>query len=297
MSGGGADWIRVVRCPACDGEGRDVGALFKQSFNFGGARAPNPPEPVRLRECSACGLIFKSVMAGPALLTRLTSATQDSLWRDGYGYAPEKDAARAVAPDALEDVIDVGAAGGEFLAALPPGRRRSALDIVRFDGLKISGEFIQGVLDDPDMRWSGEPYGLVSLFDVAEHLYHPQIAFRNLRALCRTGGLVMIETGDSDAVPRARLPIWYYLNLLEHHIAWNRRSLERAIAAHRFEIVSFERKPHKSVVPPTGRQKLKLLAFRLAPRLLDRLYALRGRSLDVPAQAVADHMRVILRAV
>ncbi|MDE2595382.1 MAG: class I SAM-dependent methyltransferase [Sphingomonadales bacterium] len=297
LSSGGGDWIERPDCPACGGTGTAVGKLFKQDNHLGGLAAPHPAKPIELRRCGTCELVYKTLVASPALLERLTAQTQAGLWISAYDYAEEIALLRAIDPAVLDDVIDVGAAGGGFLRALAPARRSSALDIVRFASLRINGEFVKGFLDDPALEWSGEAYGLVGLFDVAEHFYDPPQAFANLRRFCRKGGLVILETGDSDAVSMARLPRWYYLNLLEHHIAWNRTSLAAIAAKHGFELASFERKVHKDKTPPGLRHRIKAQAFSLAPQLISGFYRLLGKPFDVPADMAVDHMRVVLRAI
>lgn len=292
-----SDWLHVTHCPACNGAPKRLSTLFNQSFRLGVANASPPPEPVCVMRCINCDLIFKNWVAGPILLERMTAVAHGGLWTRHYDYRDELAAIRAVDPDALDDVIDVGAASGGFLNAIDQSTRKSALDIVQFDALKINGEFIKGFLDDPNLIWSGKPYRLAGLFDVAEHLYDPPRAFANLRALCASGGLVIAETGDSDAVPERKLGQWAYINLLEHHIAWNRNSLEAMAARSGFEIVTFERKVHKGRPAPTLRQRLKSVAFSVAPGIVKMLYASARKPFDIPSTQMVDHMRVILRAI
>lgn len=292
-------WIAVESCPACRHEGLPVGRLFTQDGHLGGVKAPPPPAPIELRRCVECGLIYKSLLASPALLERLTAAAHSQLWTAYYDYAAEIAAVEEIGGRAaLLDAIDVGAAGGGFLDALPREARKSALDIFRFDTLKINGEFVKGFLDAAALDWSGEPYRLVGLFDVAEHLYDPPQAFVNLRKFCRPGGVVIIETGDSDSISVEGLTHWYYLNLLEHHVAWNRKSLTALAERSGFEVASFRRKQHKNVYKVPAGLRLKILAFEMAPRLLAGLYRVAGRMLDVPPDiSRTDHMQIILKAV
>jgi SAM-dependent methyltransferase len=290
------DWIAQENCPACSGTGRVVGELFTQTFHFGSAEACLPPVPVNVLRCASCGLTFKSLVPGPAFLERLTHAAQADLWPQPHDFSEEMDLVSAINPTALNDVIDIGAASGGFLSRLPETARKSALDIVRFANLKINDEFVAGFLDQPKLEWSGRPYGLVGLFDVAEHLYDPRQAFANLRSFCRPGGLVIIETGDCDAVPEGWLDKWNYLNLLEHHMAWNRSSLEAIARNHGFTCLSFERKAHKGDAPTPWRQRLKARAFRIAPKLARAPFAAIGKLFDVPKCFRIDHMRMVLRA-
>lgn len=290
-------WLEVGRCPACQGAAIDLGRLFSQLFQFGGVRAPVPPQEVRLARCAACGLVFKTLVASPALLERMTAARSGRLWVNRYNYADEIALVSKHDVSALMEVIDIGAAGGGFLSVLPAHARKSALDIVRFPSLQVTGEFVKGFVDHGDLDWSHNPYRLVGMFDVAEHLYDPRQAFENLRRLCRDGGLVLIETGDSDTVRSDRLTSWYYLNLLEHHIAWNRRSIEALLTRSGFEVLSFRTKRHKNASVIRWKHRAKLAAFQAAPRLMQALYRSIGKILDVPAEAnLTDHMQVVARA-
>src|SRR5262249_49912121 len=147
-----------------------------------------------------------------------TTLEQSMLWQPGYDFASELAAIEAHQQGPAYDLLDVGAAGGEFLRAAGQNRgRRSALDIVRFERLTVSdgGEFIAGLIDDPDLVWRGQPYDVVTVFDVLEHAYAPAAAMANLRALTKPGGIVVIETGDTDSVGLTELRQWYYLAYFE----------------------------------------------------------------------------------
>jgi SAM-dependent methyltransferase len=151
------------------------------------------------------------------------------------------------------DLLDIGAAHGGLLAAHGASGlagRRSAFDVMRYAGIEqhLAGEFIEGFIDDPVSEWSREPYDAVTLFDVIEHLYRPQDAFENLRRLTRQGGLVFIETGNTESFWPRHYGVnwWWYARLLEHHIFWSRRALEYMAAAHGFRVVYWKEGRHKS---------------------------------------------------
>jgi SAM-dependent methyltransferase len=126
----------------------------------------------------------------------------------------------------------------------------------------LTGEFIEGFLETPDLRWSGEAYDMVTLFDVLEHVYRPQEAFSNLRSLVKPGGMVFVETGNTRTFWPSFFGLhhWWYVRLMEHHIFWSRRSLERIAAAHGFELVFWNEERHKS--------RRRLTSARIATDLL-----------------------------
>ncbi|MCR5876928.1 class I SAM-dependent methyltransferase [Phenylobacterium sp. J367] len=207
-------WIELRACPACqEPASAKIGKLRAKYYSFGGSRRPMPRGGVALHRCVTCGLVFKAVVPAPQELTDATSDAEGSLWGGNYDYADE-----IACLEALDlvgaDILDVGAAGGEWLAALPAGGRRSALDIVRFNRLDTAGggEFIEGFLDSSELMWSGRPYDVITAFDIFEHLYDPSAALGNCRSMLKPSGWLVIETGDADAM-RRRPGDWPYLNL------------------------------------------------------------------------------------
>jgi hypothetical protein len=204
------------------------------------------------------------------------------------------------------DLLDVGAAGGALLeahAAAGLAGRRSALDVMRYGGVEryLRGEFIEGFLDTPVLPWGREPYDVVALFDVAEHLYRPRQAFENLRQLTRVGGLVFIETGNVESYWPQHFGVneWWYVRLLEHHVFWSRRSLEFIAELHGFRVVSWREGRHK------GRVDRSLMGV-IGDTLKSGLYCVAGQKYSQIARAlgrqgnqpcfpfVRDHFRACL---
>lgn len=292
-----AYWLPVNSCPACGSLATRLTELFKQRYSIATGVCACPPGPISIMRCEECTLVFKNWIASPAAINAIVSVNQASLWAGQCDYADEIRLIETIDLAAFQNVLDVGAAGGAFLRAIPGPGRKSALDIHRFDSLQITGEFICAFVDEPCISWSQDPYDLVGLFDVAEHLYDPLIAFANLRTFCRQDGLLILETGDSDAVPDTRKGHWGYLNLLEHHMAWNEKSLAAVAVRCGFEIVRVDRKYHKQSGPESWRSRLRRLAFTAAPTQLEMAYRILGRSLDVPTVPAPDHIRLVLRAV
>ena len=249
-----AQWRTVARCPSC---GSDVCAaragLPDRWYVFGAERIAYPDQGIELVECGGCGLFYKSAVPAPLFLADVFRRQAQAKWAHTHDFLSEAALLRRLRRGAPFDLLDIGAAGGELLAACAGDastKRRSALDIMRFSGIErhLRGEFMEGFLDDPLPAWSQEPYDVVTLFDVLEHLYEPRTAFENLRSLLRTDGLAFIETGNSARfwLRRSGIQHWWYVRLLEHHVFWSRRSIEQVAAAHGFRIVYWREVRHKS---------------------------------------------------
>ena len=296
------EWQFLERCPACDQPSRgNAGSLGIHNYVFGSRRIQLPRGGVPLAHCDSCGLVHKLAVPTPEFLKKVTALEQSLLWQPTYDFAPELAAIRAHRGEPSYDLLDVGAAGGDFLrAAGPDGGRRSALDIIRFDRLTVAdgSEFIRGLIDDPGLAWSGQPYDVVTAFDIIEHLYAPAAAMANLHALTKPGGFVFIETGDTDAISPDDLHDWYYLAYFEHHIAWNAHAVSAIAHRFGFDVVSVERKRHKLVEKETFDAKalLKYHCFKLSPRIYHALQYWGGFDGSTPSKPNAkDHMQIILR--
>jgi len=177
---------------------------------------------------------------------------------------------------------------------------------MRYSGIErhLTGEFIEGFLDNPLPAWSRKPYDVVTLFDILEHLYDPGMAFENLRLLLRKGGLAFIETGNSTSFWPRRLGIqhWWYARLLEHHVFWSRRALERIATAHGFRTIYWREVRHKSkrcLVPPGTVVDLVKTGFYLTGGRYYRMLANRlGREGAQPVFPFAtDHFQACLMKV
>jgi len=290
-------WLSITACPYCDSKAiASEAKLAARFYNFGNSRIP-VPIGTGLVQCGECSLVYKTIIPGKGLLSKLTAATQASLWASNYDHAAEIEKIRSEVRGEFS-VIDIGAAGGEFLNAMAPyAQRRSALDILHFERLNVSanGEFITGFLDSPNLIWSEYPYDVVTAFDIFEHLYDPKSALKNIAKLVKPGGLVVIETGDASAVRRTQN--WYYMTLFEHHICWSPRSIARAAEDYGFEIISIENKYHKGLLTvPKATGRLKRLAYELSPRGYHFLQALGGFDGSTPlSPGLEDHLRVILK--
>lgn len=227
-------FIEVTECPACGRQGTPVDYLNRGVYRFGRFDIPYPGNGrILIQGCGSCGLLYKAAVPDRSDLRRLYAETGSALpLNRHYHYRHEREYVMRFAGERDSmDILDVGPGNGALLAAFHgiPGRR-SALSALRSESCakQVSGEYILQQLDDP-IQWSGEPYDVVLAFDVLEHLFQARQALSNLASLIRPGGLLLVQTGDAAFLnASSRLRDWWYLNLLEHNMAWTPESLSRA---------------------------------------------------------------------
>ena len=302
-----AHWTVVARCPGCDASGHATRALLPDThYKFGKERILIPEQGISVIECGDCGLYYKGTVPAPSFLKGIFERQAASKWKAPTRPSVQAASLREWRAGGTCDLLDVGAAGGALLGAFARRGvhgRRSALDVMRYPGIEnhLAGEFIEGFIDDPLPAWSCDPYDLVTVFDVLEHLYRPRAAFENLRLLVKPGGRLFIETGNPDSGWPRRYGIgeWWYVRLLEHHIFWSRRSLQRIAADFGFRLVEWRTVRHKSrrrlVRAGLSADLLKMGLYWAAPKYYSAIANVFGKQGNQPWDPFArDHFQACL---
>lgn len=302
-------WQHVLMCPACDSTRVSASEpLVDTDYRFGDARIEFPPDGIAVSTCGDCGLRYKTTVPAPWFVSSVMAHEAGKKWMEPYDFVRDAESLQQFAERNTLDLLDVGACSGTLLGACTKqglDGRRSALDVVEHPGLTehVQGEFIQAFIDDQPLVWSQEPYSVVTVLDVAEHLYSPRVAFENLRQLVKPGGYVVIETGDADSSWPSRYGIaqWWYVRLFEHHIFWSRASLEKIAREHGFQIESWQSTRHKTRhtmrFGETAEELFKVLLYRSLANNYPRVGNALGKYWTQPWSPFArDHFRVVLRS-
>jgi SAM-dependent methyltransferase len=300
------EWREVLCCPACGSYDCTHNTLPESGYVFGDEHIQFPSGGIRAATCNTCALVYKTVLPEPTSLAQVFERQAGKKWMEPYDFRDETLELQRFAGDRA-DLLDIGSGSGALLKAWglwSVGGRRSALDIVEHPGgtKHIDGEFIRGLIDSDSLSWSEKPYDIVTLFDVIEHLYDPQNAFRNLRSLVRDNGLVVMESGNvaSEWPVRYGAHHWWYVRLFEHHVFWSRRSLEAIAAKFGFRLLIWRELRHKAhaTLPLLRRinDSAQVALYRLNPKLYPKIGPLVGKYWTQPwSPFVEDHFRVVLR--
>ncbi len=243
------EYRAVTSCPLRNApEPAFVERLARRTYTFGPVEIALPPGGVALVRCPVCDLVFKDRIPTPGALSEVMGAAATQVWKPARDVHPHAAKIRRLVADRSGGLIDIGAANGEVLAAAADAtERRSAFDIVAFPdcAARVTGEYVLGQFEQV-LDWSGEPYGLVTAFDVFEHFSDAAIAFDNIATFIAPGGALLLETGDHDrAFPS--IGRWYYAGLFEHTIFWNRAALDFAARARGLRIARMETVDHKNL--------------------------------------------------
>jgi 2-polyprenyl-3-methyl-5-hydroxy-6-metoxy-1,4-benzoquinol methylase len=195
-----------------------------------------------LFSCRECGFVFANPVPDGEAIARFYAALDDEEYSQedegrGRNFAVILKRLRRFVPPG-SSLLDVGAASGIFLnlarrggyrvAGIEPSARLVA-DAERLYGLTLfrgsAEEFV-----------AGEAFAAVTLLDVLEHVTDPGAFLSVLERFLAPGGMLVIVTPDIGSLA-ARLMggrWWHYR--AAHVNFFSRRSLERLLAAHGFEI-------------------------------------------------------------
>jgi 2-polyprenyl-3-methyl-5-hydroxy-6-metoxy-1,4-benzoquinol methylase len=210
---------------------------------------------IDILQCRACGHVFSSFAANP----HYDGFWGDEVGQDGHIYWSKArgrmhgDFARRFLVGRSGRLLDMGCGLGFFLKAISRytdwegyGCEISAA-AVRYAretlGLR---NVIQTRLEDSDLKPGS--FDIVTMWDVLEHVLHPDPLLQRCHALLREGGLCFIRTPNvSLHLPRARLvrlllgmrPHIAYLQARDHLHHYSMSSIRRLLERNGFAHVEF----------------------------------------------------------
>lgn len=245
-----------------------------------------------LIRCSSCG------SQGPDL--RPNAELLDSWYaRQDYAAAEvtsegHRRAQTRVAAMNVGTLVDVGCGAGTFLDLVSNATRfglEPSIESARF-GRARGRQIVQ-----PDATgWSSElpaQVDVLSLFDVVEHLLHPQAFLRNLLAHLRPGGRLVIFTGNAGSNWAGRWNTrWWYHGWAGHLSCFSAAGLSSLLGDLNMTVESIDELPYM-IVPPS----LRSLVRGAFPRIASRLHVLQFIDAACPPVASCplglDHMLVV----
>jgi len=186
-----------VTCPICGGDQR-ADELHRSGFTY--------------VVCAGCETTYVSPRPSPSALERLYGDSDSSRYWVEHFFKPVAEARRELIfrPRAefvvqefgvdLQDerIADIGAGFGLFLGELrsiwPNGSFTAIEPSPEMAGIcrEAGFEVIESVVEEVDERSGG--FGLVTLFELFEHVYDPYSMLRSIYGLLQPGGYVLMTT-------------------------------------------------------------------------------------------------------
>lgn len=167
-----------------------------------------------IRRCATCRLAFAPAEPAPGELPALYAASYFRGDSGHYGdYVAEEPAHRRQARRYLRRLaaagrrggrlLDVGCAAGFFLdEARRAGWSTRGIEVSEYASARARGLLGLDVLTSSfvDAPLGGEQFDVVTFFNVFEHLPNPRAVEARLARIVAPGGLVLLETWDSESL-------------------------------------------------------------------------------------------------
>lgn len=243
-------------CPACGGSeqrplAKRTGFSVAERFPSGLARLP--AEILRVRRlvgCVACGLWYYThipdVKAVIELLDDPSAMHLRELESSRQSFGRALAAIDRLAPRRGR-VLEIGPGRNGLLSKLPHSWGRFAVEPVPAAADKVDADHVYtGPLEELDLPQ--QYFSSIVALDVFEHFQEPALAMQKAAGALEPGGILLIETGTTDAfMARLFRSGWYYLNHLEHFQAFNARALQLLCERHSLAILELSRVTHTTV--------------------------------------------------
>jgi len=208
---------------------------------------------LRLRRCLACGCLWADdVRQDEATLVAAYERVSDS-----YFESTESNPRYHQFYKWLEQllkqhvsgrtVLDVGCGDGMFLATLSDEWSKYGVEPSASGARLARNRRLDVACATLDTTTTPYQVDLISALDVIEHVVDPHQFVESLKRHLKTGGVVLLLTGDAHAFPaRIAGPQWSYLRWCGHISVFSQNGLRRLLESHGFEILDLKRCEHPS---------------------------------------------------
>jgi len=238
----------LQRCPLCQGRRIHLfkkGTIDPQAIGAADFRITDSHYGSRwtFYQCRDCGFVFANPLPDGEAIAGFYAALDDEEYSQedegrGRNFAVVLSRLKRFAP-VNGSLLDVGAASGIFLnlarragydaTGIEPSARLVA-DAERLYGLKM---FCGSAEQFPP----GRIFDVVTLLDVLEHVTDPGAFLGTVARFLAPGGTLVIVTPDIASLAARLLGGRWWHYRAAHVNFFNRRSLERLLAAHGFAVV------------------------------------------------------------
>jgi SAM-dependent methyltransferase len=208
------------RCPQCvDSTLDDLGKL-PDCYKFMGRDVDKMPGG-RLYFCKKCKLRFRYPVQTQEKLNNLYDQADINEW-DGGSSLERMDFSLVTTfiLSKFEDgskILDVGCYTGDLLLRFPSTATFYGVEPNTNAGARAASRRNATVWTDVEQIPKDEKFDFIILTDVIEHVGNPRELLDNLRQHLRSGGYLLITTGDADNFLWKKFGAkWWYCSYVEH---------------------------------------------------------------------------------
>lgn len=212
-----------------------------------------------VRRCNACGFIWVAEgLSRDANGQSIYETEKPIFFEDGneeYYLGPTSftnariklDLVKRAAPPPAR-LLDIGAGFGHFVKLACKEYAACGLEIspaaAAWGRRELGVNIITGGLDCSASELT-QPFDVVTLWDVIEHLEDPRSALQAIKDRLKPQGHLILSTPDAGSFAARMLGRgWYYLDPIQHISVFSRRNLSKLLADTGFEVGPIETMGH-----------------------------------------------------
>ena len=206
-----------------------------------------------IAQCRKCGMIYNNPQPDPDTLLRIYKEVEDPL------YLEETEARERTFKHSLDQLhrfiqppgklLDIGCYTGVFMkTAAARGWQVEGVELSSWAANIARKSGVGTIYEAPVQQLSlpGESFDVITLWDVIEHLTHPQDMLKKVNDLLKPGGIAAFSTHMTDS-PAVRLMGKRYPFFMEMHVVhFSRVTAARMLKNQGFELLKI--RPHPRIL-------------------------------------------------
>lgn len=210
-------------CICCGSDVDMVGAI-PPVITFAGRVLSRPLAGGELAHCPVCNVSFRFPQPDKASLDELYRQGTSDNWKDVPADRVDWNISARWLFTHLNpnsSILDVGCFDGSFLNTIQKFKDRSGIEIHEEAGRKAQERGIKIVGKDfSDLNDIAQNFDAVTSFDVIEHAHNPLEFLKELVRLTKSGGTIILSTGNSDALSWKLEGSRYWYCTIGEHLAF-----------------------------------------------------------------------------
>lgn len=203
-------------------------------YRFAGKVLEEPLPGGSLYDCMECGLSFRWPMPSAAQLNHLYQQAAETNWQYDPVLRCDWEMARSWIEEYQQggSVLDIGCFDGAFLNTLDPAWDRYGIEINEQAAQRASQHDVTILAQDAGALPTLEHcFEAVTAFDLIEHVPDPRHLLEQMASLTVPGGILVVATGNRQAVTWRLLGSRYWYCWLPEHLvfiseAWCKKAAE-----------------------------------------------------------------------
>jgi 2-polyprenyl-3-methyl-5-hydroxy-6-metoxy-1,4-benzoquinol methylase len=212
------------KCICCDAHEVLYVGVIPPVINFAGRRLDFPLAGGSLFKCSKCGVAFRYPRLEKEKLDALYRLGNSENWQTASIARKDWQIACRWVNQHLpvgSSILDVGCFDGGFLKTFEKNYQSFGIEIHEVAGQKAQEAGIQVIgRDFASINEEESIFDAVTAFDVIEHTSNPLEFLKDMAKVTRDGGLVIVSTGNTDALTWKLLGSRYWYCSIGEHLSF-----------------------------------------------------------------------------